>query len=284
MFSENTQSDKSFNGDWVVKKRIVRKKTIKSEPIIYSFNPIEIMKNLPMDINIYINEFLYDDRGYNEGLVKFFNREVLYDDTFIKLMNKTYFNLLRKTHEDREMNDYEYAIRKALGNDEVYFTASISFGDYETDDGRPLGVMEIDSDSGTYYIKIVDEDELMMDYENADYINNNYALLNKVDNEILFKYLYENFSSYNKDCCIEPTQIKALQNCRNNNAYEVLKSYINMVGDERQFYEWYVNYFTEDAYEMFYGDDENDDYNTMSLHAIKKLNLGWKTTWMVIMN
>jgi hypothetical protein len=282
MFSENTQSDKSFNGDWVVKKRIVRKKPIILEQITYSFNPIEMMKKLPTDINIYINEFLYDKNGYNEGLVKFFNREVLYDETFIKLMNKTYFNLLRKTYEDRYMNDYEYAIRKALGNDEVYLSASISFNNYESDDGRPMGMMAIDCDAGNYYIEVVDEDELMDNYENADYINN-YAVLNKVDNEILFKYLYENFSSFNKDCCLEPSQIKALQNCRNNNAYEVLKSYINMVGSERQFYEWYVNYFTEDAFEMFYGDDENDDYNPMSFRTIKKIELGWKTTWIVIM-
>ena len=197
-------------------------------------------------------------------------------------MNKTYFNLLRKTHEDREMNDYEYAIRKALGNDEVYFTASISFSDYETDDGRPMGMMEIDSDSGTYYIEVIDDNELSTKYENVDSINNN-GLLSKVDNEILYKYLYENFSSFNKDCCLEPSQIKALQNCRNNNAYEVLKSYINMVGSEEQFYEWYAYYFTEDAIEMFYGDDDNDDFNGMSLHSVKQIELGWKTTWIVIM-
>lgn len=270
--------------EWKVKKRIVRKKTITSEPITYSFNPIEIMKKLPMDINIYINEFLYDKNGYNEGLVKAFNRDVLYEETFIKMMNKTYFKTLRETHEDDEMNEYEYAIRKSLGNDEVYLSASIIFEDYDTDDGRPIGMLKLHSDMFySYYIDIVDEDELVDKYENVDSINN-YGFLGKVDNEILFKYIYENLSSYNKDCCLEPTQIKALQNCRNNSAYEILKGYINMVGSERQFYEWYVNYFTEDAYEMFYGEDENDDNEGLSLHAIKKINLGWKTTWLVIMN
>lgn len=269
--------------DSLVQKKIVRRRRVYKEPIIYEFNPIEIMKKLPMDINIYINEFLYNKNGYNEGLVKAFNRDVLYEETLIKKLNKIYFKMLHKTHEYNEMNDYEYAIRRALAGDEVYYASSIRFEDYETDDGRPMGILELESDSGTYYIEIEDEDELVDKYENNESINNG-ELLVKIDAEILYKYLYDNLMSYNKDCCPEAQQIVALQSCRSNHAYEVLKNYIYMMGSERQFYEWYVNYFTRDAFEMFYGDDDNDDYNTMSLHDIKKVNLGWKETWIVIFN
>lgn len=269
--------------EWSVKKRVVRKKPVNIETITYSFNPIEIMKKLPTDINIYINEFLYDKNGYNEGLVKHFNRQVLYDDTFIKMMNKLYFKMLHKTHEYNEMNDYEYAIRKALAGNEFYFASSMIFEDYETDDGRPIDEMFVKGDGGEFRLLIVDEDELAERYTNGDFINER-GFLNEIDDEILFKYIYENLSSFNKECCLEPTQIRALQKSRNNLAYEVLKSYINMVGSEEQFYEWYVNYFTEDAYRQFYDDNDIMDEIDLSFQDIRQIDMGWKKTWIVIFN
>lgn len=268
---------------FAVKKRVVRKKPVNIETITYSFNPIEIMKKLPTDINIYINEFLYDKNGYNEGLVKHFNRQVLYDELFMNKINEIYFQEIQREmdYDDSYMNEYEIAIRKELVKGFYYFASSIIFDDYNTDDGRPTSWINTTGDGADYSIELVDTNELVNKYENNDYIND-HALLEKVDAEILFKYIYENLSSFNKDCCLEPTQIRALQKSHNNNAYEILKSYIEMVGSEEQFYEWYVNYFTEDAFRTYYDDDDED--NELSFQDVRKIEIGWSENWIVIFN
>lgn len=276
--------------EWKVKthiKKVVKKRAVKKPlQITYSFNPIELMKKLPTDINIYINEFLYNKNGYNEGLVNQFNR-ILRGQTFLDKLNELYFdNIARQVViDDSFMNEYEIAVRYELVKGGHYMRGcDIRFNNYITDDGKPIGRFYTDGADRDYELEIVNTDELVEKYVDYQFIHNN-ELLNKVDSDILHHYIYEKLSSYNKDCCAEPNQIRALQRSSNNYAYEVLVSYINMVGSEEQFYEWFVNYYTDEAFKLYYTDeDDGEDYGQPYFQEVRELDMGWSKCWLVIAN
>jgi hypothetical protein len=266
-------------------RRIIRKKKLDGVVIKkdkHIINPLVLMKKLPSDINILINSFLYDKNGYNEDLIKYFNRFVLYDGGLINKMNSIYFKELEREMEEEDGGEYKYHIVKTLCNG--FFTTFVDINRYasniivefdEFDDGKPEGEFIVKTKDVMMRCVVEDDDELINKYDERDLIERTNVLEN-INAEILFKYLKDRGGSYYKSCLPTLRQIKSLQHISNTITYEVLKGYVRMGGDNKQFYEWFVNYYAKDAFKVYYEYWDND------YCGIEELDFGWKTTNLVI--
>jgi hypothetical protein len=263
-------------------RRITKKKldgvVIKKDK--HSINPLVLMKKLPTDINILINSFLYDKNGNNEDLIKYFNKIVLNDEMFIKKINSIYFNeVIQTIHYEDGMNEYEFHIRKKLVNGLGFkFASNIEIEFEDTDDGRPTGSIFIRGEKNSMIGELVEEDDLIEKYNENELITKT-DILEDIKPEILFKYFQEHIS-YNEDCIPNEKQIRALQLREDNCSIKILRSYIMMGSGESCFYEWFVSYYTKEAFECFYETMSEGYYGAD--YTIIKINLGWKTTWLVL--
>lgn len=259
-------------------RRLIRKKPVMVNK--HFINPLALMKKLPTDINILINSFLYDENGNNEKLVEYFNSIILNNEIFMKKMNSIYLKEIKRGLDyDDGMNEYEYHIRRKLCKIYFNFASNIIVEFEDMEDGKPTGTIRIKGENNDFIGELVDEEDLIDKYETRDMIQNS-NILENINANILFDYFKRGISYYNKNCVLDVKQIKELQTITNTCAYEVLKCYIKLAGGDSHFYEWFVSYHTKEAYSCYYKQNNYENYD--ETYNIIKINLGWKTTWLVL--